>query len=79
VVSSGQNQIFPLRGYIAETYAKVSDGEQLPITAKPQARVYPLVLFMDTGGWVFSPPIGSTISRRYAAAFFLAAVSPRES
>ena len=29
VVASGQNQIFPLRGYIAETYAKVM-GVRLP-------------------------------------------------
>jgi len=58
VLTSGQNQLFPSRGYIAETYAAVcqSDGEQLPITAPHHAKVYPLRLLMDRGGWVgFTP------------------------
>ena len=75
-VPSGQNQIFPLRGCIAETYAKVmgSSSPSQP-SLKPEYTLS-FCSWIEVAG-CFSPPIGSTISRRYAA--FLAAVSPLQS
>ena len=56
MLASGKNQIFPLRGYTAETYAKVM-GSSCPSqpSLKP-ASIPPLVLLMDRGGWVFFTP-----------------------
>ena len=68
-VNSGQNQIFPLGGYIAETYAKVM-GSSCP--SQPSLKPECTLLFcswIEVAGW-FSPPIGYTISRRYAAELF---------
>ena len=65
VLTSGQNQLFPSRGYIAETYAKVMGGSP-PITAPHQAKVYPLCLLMDRGGWVGFTPY--CVHRKPAAA-----------
>ena len=78
MVDSGQNQIFPLRGYIAETYAKVM-GSSSPShpSLKPECTLS-FCSCIEVAGW-FSPPIDYTISRRYAAARFLAALSPSKS
>ena len=69
MVASGQNQIFPLRGYIAETYAKVmgSSSPSQP-SLKPECTLS-FCSCIEVAGW-FSPPIDYTISRRYAAAVF---------
>ena len=60
MVASGQNQLFPLRGYIAETYAKVM-GSSSP--SQPSLKPECTLLFCSwtqVAGW-FSPPIGYTI------------------
>ena len=69
MISSGQNQLFPLRGYIAETYAKVmgSSSPSQP-SLKPEYTLS-FCSWIEVAGWV-SPPIGYTISRRYAAELF---------
>eukprot|EP00964_Phaeocystis_antarctica_P085829 scaffold54283_cov73-Phaeocystis_antarctica.AAC.1 len=66
VWDSGPHKVHPL----CERQPKPGDGEQLPITAPHQARVYPFFgSGIEVAGWVLTP-IGYTISRRYAADFF---------
>ena len=77
MVASGQNQIFPLRGYTAETYAKVM-GVRLPSqpSLKPEYTLS-FCSWIEVAGW-FLPPIGYTISRRIAAAIFWLLFRPRK-
>ena len=46
--------------------------------AQPQARVYPLVLLMDRGGWVVFTPYRIYHKPPLRGGSFLAAVSPLE-
>ena len=56
-----------------------SDGGQTPITAQPQAQVYPLVLLMDREvAGCFLPPIGYTITAATRRQLFCGCVSPLE-
>ena len=80
MVASGQNQLFPLRGYTAETYgtyAKVMGGRP---PSQPRIKPEYTLLFcswIELAGW-FLTPIGYTISRRYAAVFFGLLFRPRK-
>ena len=69
MVASGQNQILPLRGYTAETYAKVMGGSPPSQPSLKPEYTLSFCSWIEVAGF-FSPPIGYTISRRYAAAIF---------
>ena len=77
MVSSGQNQLFPLRGYIAETYAKVMGSSSPSQPGLKPEYTLSFCSWIEVAGW-FSPPIGYTISRRYAARLFWLLFRPRK-
>jgi len=61
VLTSGQNQLFPSRGYTAETYAKVM-GSSSPSQPriKPKYTLF-VCSWIEVDGW-FLPPIVYTVS-----------------
>ena len=67
-----------MRGYTAETYAKVM-GVRPPSqpSLKPEYTLS-FCSWIEVAGW-FLPPIGYTISRRIRGGNFLAALSPSKS
>ena len=76
-VTSGQIQLFPTKGYTAETYAKVMGGSP---PSQPRIKPEYTLLFcswIEVAGW-FLTPIGYTISRRYAAVFFGCCSAPEK-
>ena len=78
MVASGQNQIFPLRGYTAETYAKVMGGSPPSQPSLKPEYTLSFCSWIEVAG-CFLPPIGYTISRRIRGGNFLAALSPSKS